>query len=517
MEFLLNRFRNITVLLLVILAQLVLLAYQVKSNEDVRLIRVWSVTAVTPMAKVLEVVRANTIGIAENYFVLLNVREENRKLQEENGKLKMDNQFLRSELQTADRAVALKAFQTRTPSRTLPARIIGTGTGTNSRVVFIDQGSAAGVMRGMAVVTPDGIVGKVLGAYPTASQVSLITDPTFAAGVISDRHRVHGTVKGQGQSKCLVDYVENEEKVEVGEMFYTSGADRVFPKGMPVGRVSVVRQGRNFKEIFLVPSGYQNGLEEVLVVIEGVHQPIPDAETLPAPGLSMVPPPVDAPAPQGASGATGSTGSTGSTGAPANVSPALMTDADRLRERYKRIGEAQKHVFGEGAPGSKPPDFNMNPDAAKPQAPAASTPTTAAQAKPPASAQPKPPATATAKPPATASPKPAAATTKPATTAATKPPIVATTKPPITVTAPPPAATPKTTAPKPKGTGIFARPPAESALAAAESKPPAQTTREPITARPKPATAKPAPRSGDEPPTSTRPRPANTQSSSPAQ
>ena len=57
--------------LLVILAQLVLLTYQVKSNQDVRLIRVWSVTAVTPLAKVLEVVRRNTIGLVEDSLVLL--------------------------------------------------------------------------------------------------------------------------------------------------------------------------------------------------------------------------------------------------------------------------------------------------------------------------------------------------------------------------------------------------------------------------------------------------------------
>jgi cell shape-determining protein MreC len=212
MEFLLNRFRNLTALLVVVMAQLLLLAYQVKSNREVRLIRVWSVTAVTPVAKVLEVVRQNTIGVVENYFVLINVREENRKLSEELGKLKMDNHFLKSQLETAERAQALQAFQARTPSRTVPARVIGTGTGANSRVVYVDQGTGAGIMKGMAVVTPDGIVGKVLESYPTASQVLLVTDSTFGAGVISQKNRVHGTLKGLGQSKCSVDYVENEEK-----------------------------------------------------------------------------------------------------------------------------------------------------------------------------------------------------------------------------------------------------------------------------------------------------------------
>src|SRR3954468_20608787 len=141
MEALLTRYRNLTVLLLVILAQLLLLAYQVKTSQDVPLIRVWAVTVVTPVARVLEFVREHTIGVVENYFVLINVRGENERLKSDNGKLKIENQFLRAELQTADRARALAQFQQRTPSRTLPARIIGTGTGANSRSVFIDSGA----------------------------------------------------------------------------------------------------------------------------------------------------------------------------------------------------------------------------------------------------------------------------------------------------------------------------------------------------------------------------------------
>ena len=339
MEFLLSRFRNFVVLMLMIFAQLLLLAYQVKSSQDVRLIRVWAVTAVTPIAKVLEFVRRNTIGLVEDYFVLINVREENRKLKADLGTAKMENHFLRTELETADRAIALKAFQARTPSRTVPARVIGTGTGANSRVVYVDQGTAAGIERGMAVVTPDGIVGKVLDAYPTASQVLLVTDPGFAAGVMSQKNRVHGTMKGLGQSKCAIDHVQNEEKVEPGEMFYTSGDDRIFPKGMPAGRVTVARPGKNFKEIYIVPAGLQNGAEEVLIVVQAVHQDIPEHSELSSGDIHLTEPPSSAPE--------------------ASTTSALHTEADRMRDRYKEVGDAQGHQFGEGGPGAKPPNFNL--------------------------------------------------------------------------------------------------------------------------------------------------------------
>jgi rod shape-determining protein MreC len=343
MDFFLSRYRNITVLLVVIVAQLLLIAYQVKSNKDIPLMRVWAVTAVTPVEQVLEVVRSHTWGFVEDYFVLLGVKGENDKLKHENGQLKLENQYLKNELNTADRASALAVFQTHSESKTLAARIIGNGTGANSKVVFVDRGSASGVESGMAVVTPEGIVGKVVDAYPTASLVMLITDPTFAAGVVSQKNHVRGTLKGQGHSECLVDYVQNEERVEPGEMFFTSGDDRIFPRGFPVGQVSAVRNGKTFKEIYIAPSGMQGGPEEVLIVLEGVHQEIPDGE-IASPGYKILQPPADGEA----SGAD-------------TVSGTLVTDADRLKDQYKQAGQAQNHVFGEGVPGSKAPDFTKIP------------------------------------------------------------------------------------------------------------------------------------------------------------
>lgn len=365
MDSLLNRYRNVTVLVLVIMAQLVLLAYQVKTGSDVRLIRMWSVTAVTPLARTLEGIRSGVTGGIGNYITLHNTQEQNRQIREELGRLKMENQFLRSELSTADRARALSVFQSRTQSRTLAARVIGTGAGAGSKVVFVDRGSVSGVEKGMAVVTPDGIVGKVIAAFPVTSEVVLITDGSFAAGVISQKNRVHGILRGQGSGTCRIDRVQNEEKVEVGEWFYTSGDDRVFPKGMPAGQVKVARQGSPFQDIFLEPSGIQNGLEEVLIVIEGIHQVIPELPNASAAVHLQTAPPAES--------------AGGQTPTPA-VAPG-GTEADRLREHYKALGEAQNHKFGEGLPGSKPPDFNAPVPAVpapKPAAPAAPPPAPAA-------------------------------------------------------------------------------------------------------------------------------------------
>jgi rod shape-determining protein MreC len=180
----------------------------------------------------------------------------------------------------------------------------------------------------------------------------LITDPTFAAGVVSQKNRVHGTLKGQGHSECLVDYVQNEEHVDIGEWFYTSGDDRIFPKGFPVGQVTAAPNGKTFKEIYVSPSGMQGGVEEVLIVLQGVHQEVPGAEVA-SPAYTILAAPAEPAA------ATAQTPE----GAPQPVPQpgALLTDADRLRAIYKDAGIEQKHTYGEGTPGSKPPDFTKIP------------------------------------------------------------------------------------------------------------------------------------------------------------
>jgi len=349
METLLNRYRNITVLLLVIFAQLVLLAYQVKNDSDVRLIRVWAVTAVTPLARAIEGVRGGTDGFLQNYVVLHDTRAGNEKLHRELGRLKLENQALKTELSTADRGKALAVFESQSPSKMIGARVIMTALGSSGSAVFVDRGSVSGVEKGMAVVTPDGIVGKVLAAYPTASQVLLATDPSFAAGVVSQKNHVSGILKGLGHGSCHVDYVQNEEKVEVGEWFYTSGEDRIFPKGMPAGRVTGARSGNPFQEITVDPSGLAGGVEEVLIILQGVHQQIPELKIAAQP-IYLAPPVPAAPGEAQAAPVGG-------------PRTALTTEADKLRDQYKEIGDQQGHKFGDNPPGSKPADFNL---AAKP-------------------------------------------------------------------------------------------------------------------------------------------------------
>ena len=388
MDLILNRYRNLTALVAAILVQLVLLAYQVKSNQEVRLIRVWAVSAVTPLARLLEGGRSGTVNFFKDYFVLLDVREQNKRLQTDLNRVELENQVLRSELDTSERGKALSVFQEQSGMKTVGAHIIGNSPGSNS-LVLIDRGTGSGIQPGMAVITPDGIVGKIVSAYPIASTLLLVTDPSFAAGVLSQKNRVHGTLKGTGNSSVIVDYVQNEQNVEMGEWFYTAGDDRIFPRGLLAGTVTAVRPGRTVKEIFLSPSGLQRGLEDVLVILEGDHKPIPD---LPPPGQSvhLQPlPPAEGDSPDALR---------------ASHTGGAETDLDREVERTRRIGEDQKHVFGERGQGA--PDFNRVPDPGARQAaapgvtpPAAAKPAQSSPAAPaPVSPAPAPKAIAPANP-----------------------------------------------------------------------------------------------------------------------
>ena len=383
MDSLLNRYRSIVLLIVVLFGQLVWLAYQVKNDDDVRVLRVWTVSVIAPIAQVAEGVRSTAYGVFHNYFDLRHARDENRRMRSEMDKLKLENQFLHNELNAADRLKALSTFEREIPSRVLAARIIGTAATSTSKIVFLDRGSVAKVEKGMAIITPDGIVGKVLAAYPYASQALLATDPGFAAGVVSQKNHVRGILRGMGSGKCKVDNVQNEEKVEQGELFFTSGDDRIFPRGLVVGKADVVRDGGQFKDILLYPSGLQNGPEEVLIVLQGAHQNIPEMkQPLPdnAP-MYLGPEP-----PQGAESE--------------KRGPGPVTEADRLREKYKSIGEATGHKFGEGPV----PNFNV----VKPVPPPTAAPGTSVSTPRPTATTPSETAAPAARAPRTVTGDPAA-------------------------------------------------------------------------------------------------------------
>ena len=169
----------------------------------------------------------------------------------------------------------LLEFKERYVGQTVPAQVIGTSGTDLLRTVTLDKGSRQGVKPDMAVITPDGIVGKVKEVFPFSSQVLLINDRESGAGVILENSRLHGILRGTSQGLLQVSDVMSDEKVDVGEPIITSGGDKVYPKGLPVGTVTYSGpdpEGGPFLSVRVKPAAHLDRLEEVLVVTRIIEE-----------------------------------------------------------------------------------------------------------------------------------------------------------------------------------------------------------------------------------------------------
>jgi len=312
MENLISRYRNVTILAALLFGQVLGLAVQVKrstENESSRLIRIWAVSAVTPLEKGIVSLQSGASHLWHNYFYLRGVRQENRELKQRIEQLEIERVRLSEDAEQAHRLQALLSFKEQFVARTLAAQVIGSSGSQQSRSVYIDKGSKDGVKSDMAVITADGIVGKVLRVFKSTSQVLLINDQTSGVGAMLEKSRLQGVLRGTPEGEVVLEKVMSDEAVQPGERIVSSGGDQIFPKGFPVGTISKVDPGRElFLNIRVKPAVDLSRLEEVLVITQQeVREPALDttrmraadilAQRLPSvpekpPGeVSKVPPP----------------------------------------------------------------------------------------------------------------------------------------------------------------------------------------------------------------------------------
>lgn len=272
MENLLTRYRNISILVGVLFLQVLGLAIQVKrntENESSRLIRVWTVAAVTPLEKGIVGLEDGVSGIWHNYLYLRGVRKENRDLQQEIQQLRLNQVRLSEDAAQAHRLQALLGFKEQFIARTMAAQVIGTSGSEESRSIYIDKGEQDGIKRDMPVITADGVVGKILRVYSGTSEVLLISDQTSGAGAITEKSRLKGIVQGSPTGDLLLQKIMSDEQVQVGDKLLTSGGDDIFPKGMPLGTVlSIVKGKDSLLSVHVKPAANLNHLEEVLVITQ---------------------------------------------------------------------------------------------------------------------------------------------------------------------------------------------------------------------------------------------------------
>jgi rod shape-determining protein MreC len=278
MENFFTRYKNPLALMAVLFIQVVALATQVKrpegakpgtSGSGTRLIRVWTVTAFTPVEKVFVSTGRFFRNGWHNYADLRGVRQQNKDLQDEIARLQMEQVRFKQDADQAKRLQVLLDFKEKFIAKTVAAQVIATSGTEQSRLITIDKGSNDHIKPDMPVITPDGIVGKVKDVFPLSSQVLLINDHDSGAGVILENSRLQGIVKGTPLGELQVTGIMSDEQVEPGERVITSGGDRIYPKGYSVGTVIAASPDKDndpFQVIKIKPAADIGRLEEVLVI-----------------------------------------------------------------------------------------------------------------------------------------------------------------------------------------------------------------------------------------------------------
>jgi len=278
MENLIGRYRNVNILAIVIVIQILGLAVQVKrstENQSSRLIRVWAVTAVTPLEKLIVSAQSGATGLWHNYFYLRGVRQENRELREQIEQLQLEQVRLKQDADQAHRLQALLGFKEQFIAKTTAAQVIGSSGSEQSRTVYIDKGSRDGIEPEMAVISSEGVVGKVISVFNSTSQVLLINDQQSGVGAILEQSRLQGVLKGKVSGELIIDKIMTDEEVKPGDRVLTSGGDQIFPKGLPVGNVVKISKGSEFLQITVKPAAILNHLEEVLVITKKTEHEAP--------------------------------------------------------------------------------------------------------------------------------------------------------------------------------------------------------------------------------------------------
>jgi rod shape-determining protein MreC len=263
-----SRHRSLVLLAGVILLQVLLLAVQIKRDSQGRLIRVWTVGALSPFQRAGAHGVGSIRGIWNHYFALQNTTRDNEQLRRENDALKLQITQLQSKAAEADRLAGLLNF--RKLHMEVPmvgARVIGASAGTATQTIDIDRGERDGIKRNMGVITPDGVVGKVIESYANTAQVLLLTDKDSGVGALLAESRVQSPVGGTGEPLLFMKYVPNDDTVSNGEHVVTSGMDRIFPRDLPVGTIVDIKPGNPFKQIRVRPAANLERLEEVIVLL----------------------------------------------------------------------------------------------------------------------------------------------------------------------------------------------------------------------------------------------------------
>jgi len=205
-----------------------------------------------------------------NYFFLISTAEKNSRLRAEIQQLVMENNRCKETELANQRLRDLLDFQKEFDIQVFAAEVIARDPSGWFKTIIIDKGSVDGVQKRMPVVVAAGVVGQVIDVSLYYSKVLLVIDKNSAVDGLCQRSRARGVVKGADENdQCDFIYVLRTSDVSVGDTVISSGLDGIYPKGLPLGRVSgVIKKNFGmFQSVEIEPYVNFDKLEEVLVVL----------------------------------------------------------------------------------------------------------------------------------------------------------------------------------------------------------------------------------------------------------
>src|SRR5262245_43920476 len=221
-----------------------------------------------------EVQRGSTSAIGSvrdvwsNYFALQEIRRENTELKDEVSKLRVGLQQERALAEQTRTLQQLLDLRSATQLSTTSASVIAGGASPEFRTITIDKGTRDGITPDMAVISPAGVVGRIVLPTPRASKVQLLIDRDAAAGVILERSRAQGVLTGTGSDRFRLDNIPGTAELKVGDRVVTSGIEGIYPKGFVIVQIeSFDRRAGEFTAVMVRPAVEFSNLEVVLVVV----------------------------------------------------------------------------------------------------------------------------------------------------------------------------------------------------------------------------------------------------------
>jgi rod shape-determining protein MreC len=231
-----------------------------------------------------EVQRTTTSGIGsvrdvwQNYFALQQTRQENQQLRTEVAQLRVGLQQERALAEQSRMLQKLLDMKMETPLKTTAAYVIAGAASPDFRTATIDKGTRDGLKPDMAVISPAGVVGRIILPTSRAAKIQLLIDRDAAAGAVTERGRAQGVVVGTGTS-LRFDHVSGTADIKVGDRVATSGIEGIYPKGFEIGQIeSIERRAGEFSAIIIRPTVEFSSLEAVLVVLTESNLAAPAAD-----------------------------------------------------------------------------------------------------------------------------------------------------------------------------------------------------------------------------------------------